>query len=109
MDLQQFVEVTLSQIVQGVADAQKSLNSRGDHVNPALHTHPNVLQGQGRVVAHNGSLIQHVEFDVAVTVTSASATSGSPTIGVVSAGSQEDSSTRTGQNGIKFSVLITLP
>ena len=108
MELQHFIAMTLSQIVHGISDARLHLGDLGEHVNPEITSHTQIVHTQGKLKS-NGRLVHFIDFDVAVAVTSSQSASGGATIGVVSTGGNETSSTTTGQNRIRFSVPITLP
>ena len=71
MQLDEFVKSTLRQIIHGVRDAQNELGADGAAVNPGVRTGPS-----SRIVHSTGTILQDVEFDIAVTV-SESENSGS--------------------------------
>lgn len=112
MDLKEFVAKALAEIIEGVIDAQSTLGPNGKFVNPQLSTQQGPLEKQNRLVSIQGQLVQTVEFDVAVTATSATGTKGGIGVvaGIFALGSQGQSSAENvALSRLKFSVPITLP
>jgi hypothetical protein len=112
MELKEFIAQALADIVQGVLDAQVALGSNGKFVNPELSTAQGSLEAQGRLVSIKGQSVQTVEFDVAVTASSATGTKGGIGVvaGVFAFGSQGQSSAENvAVSRLKFSVPVTLP
>jgi hypothetical protein len=120
MDIAEFVEATLQQIVDGVSRAQKSTHlagnpgPEGDLINPALLHHADsapkgkyyVTMGMGRTLVH------FVQFDVAVTTEAADAVAGGGKIRVLGIGAGAAgsmSSKETVASRVKFEVPIALP
>ena len=112
MELREFVSQALANVVQGVSDAQSALGKNGKYINPELSTAQGSLEDQGRLVSIQGQLVQTVEFDVAVTVTSGTGTKGGIGVvaGVFALGSQgQSTSENTAVSRLKFTVPVTLP
>jgi hypothetical protein len=104
MELKNFVSATLREIIEGVAEARAVVKN----IDPNAAINPMLGSGTGATYTP----IQNVEFDVAVTATSATGTKGGIGImvGPVALGSQGKSD-RSNQlaSRIKFVVPITLP
>lgn len=112
MELREFVAQALAETIQGVLDAQTALGTNGKFVNPQLSTSQGVLQQQGRMLSNQGQIVQTVEFDVAVTASSATGTKGGIGVvaGVFALGSQGQSSAESvAVSRLKFSVPVALP
>ena len=112
MELKNFISQALTEIIQGVSDAQQVLGDNGKFINPELSTQQGDHEKHGKNVSIQGQLVEIVEFDVAVTATEGTETKGG--IGVVAGffaiGSQgQSSSENSAVSRIKFSVPITLP
>lgn len=108
MELREFIKTTLEQIVDGAADAQKSISEKGGIVNPtSLH-----FQKDGLWNKFDHGMPQEVVFDVALTATNKQGTSegigvflGSISLGKKNdAGSEDVAITR-----VKFTVPLILP
>lgn len=111
MELKDFVRESLSQILNGVIEAQNSLreNGCGGEISPAVKTD---WEKSGLLFGQNGMPIQNVEFDVVVTATEKTGTKGTigVAISVLKLGTQGESQESSTQNSrIKFSVPISLP
>lgn len=113
MELKEFISETLTQIAQGVKEAQENVAGLGAKVNPS-----NVTSFEGNVPHCKGSphskgrVLCDVEFNVALTNDTSKA-SGSG-IGVLFAGlslggRQSTSDKDTTLNSIKFNVIMELP
>ena len=112
MELKEFVTHAIAEIIQGVLDAQTALGENGRYVNPELSTAQGPLEKQGRLVSIQGQLVQTVEFDVAVTASTATGSKGGIGVvaGVFALGSQGQSNAENiAVSRLKFSVPITLP
>jgi hypothetical protein len=112
VELKEFVSEALANVIQGVLDAQSTLGDNGKYINPELSTGQGSLEDQGRLVSIHGQLVQSVEFDVAVTVTSGKGTKGGIGVvaGVFALGSQgQSTSENTAVSRLKFTVPLTLP
>lgn len=66
MELSEFVQATLSQIVEGVKKAQADVGKHGAHINPDLLSGPSALTSVGLLHTAHGSA-QLISFDVALT------------------------------------------
>jgi hypothetical protein len=111
MDLKEFVSQTLSQIIDGVTDAQDSVSGKGGAINPHLHATHEQLGKQGFLNTSEG-LAQIVEFDVALTVTEGTGTKGGIGMlaGAVNLGSSGESSAQNSSvSRVRFSVPLRLP
>ena len=111
MNLKEFVEQTLSQIVEGTNAAQVTVLQAGAEVNPHLGTGPEHLVKLGMVYSA-GIPVQFVEFDVALTVIEGSDSkagigifSGAVNLGVGGKSMTESSTV----SRVKFSVPLKLP
>lgn len=107
MNIQEFIRESLCQIVAGT---QKAKEKHSDVVLPNYEIHYDTKTPSGTVVDTGGQLLFLVEFDLAVTVTEESETSGKAglSIQIVSAGGQKTASTSmTSVTRIKFSVPIS--
>lgn len=95
MDLAEFVQTTLEQIIRGVSEAQRVAGETGARVNSP---------GDARV--------QPVEFDVVVTAREGSGSEaglrvGLPGIGAGLGGNSDRS--HAAENRVRFTVLVRLP
>lgn len=113
MELKEFVTAVLTEIIDGVKDAQReSEHAREGEVNPLLSTNQGDLQRQGRLVSRWGQLVQSVKFDVAVTAEERTGTKSGIGIfiGAVGIGSQgESKASQTSESRIQFEVPVSLP
>lgn len=112
MDLREFVTETLSQIVDGVKDAQGRTQVSGARVNPCLTINPELAAKQGILIARGMAHAQLVQFDVALTAKEGTGTKGG--IGVVvgaftlgSTGQSQEENASVSR--VKFSVPLVLP
>lgn len=111
MDLKDFVKNTLTQIVEGVIEADKELQEKGASVNP-IGGNFDQKQVGGRVWGFDDGITESVNFDVALTNSEKEGTSGG--IGVLlgsinlgAKGASEESVTSVTR--IKFNVPLLLP
>ena len=107
MNVEEFVATTLEQIVAGVRRAQMAAANHGGVVNPQVETAPS-----GRLDMITATLLQDVEFDVAVTVSKASKSGASLRVAVPWVGAGVEGSSGNDQSAIsriKFTVPIVLP
>ena len=101
MKLQEFVKESLLQVINGVKEANESLDDNRGSVNPAGRGPPN-----GRTVG--GVPLQDVEFDIAVLVSEGSDMGGGLTVmGIGGKGSISE--TNSSVSRIKFQVPVALP
>jgi hypothetical protein len=122
MNLQEFVEKAICQVVRAVAGASKALGdddaTKSAEINPqmvVIYTQP-----QSHPVAYDRNndsrKLVEIDFDLAVTTSEASSTEGGGKLGVavavvkVNAGGSKTAETSTGTaNRVRFSVPIMLP
>ena len=111
MDLKDFVRETLSQIFEGVRDAQQAAQESGGFVNPYLLTlHREFTIGEMPKGA--GERVSLVEFDVALTITEKKGSAGGLGViaGPIALGSKGQSHHDEGSiTRVSFSVPIQLP
>lgn len=103
MDLKTFVKQALTEIVEGVLDAQRAVAESGARINPRGIRGGDELKRQG-----SGRSVQDIEFDVATTATDSETEAGKVRVMVVSVGGGHQSQTSIATR-IKFSVPVTLP
>lgn len=110
MKLDDFVAETLKQIIKGVVAAQEFGNSQNAKVNPITARIHASTEGHA-FCNETGVPLQHVAFDVAVTVSEEQLSSGEhTTIGSISVSPVNSSSTQNSSiNRIKFEVPVLLP
>ena len=111
MNLCEFITETLTQISDGVKDAQGKLSAHGARVNPNLTTSADLAIKHGLIFA-SGSAAQLVQFDVAVSVAKEKGTKGGiglivgpVTLGSTGQSKSEDSSI----SRVRFVVPLVLP
>ncbi|BDM64134.1 hypothetical protein NFHSH190041_15860 [Shewanella sp. NFH-SH190041] len=110
MKLDDFVSETLKQIINGVSVAQEYGATKNAKVNPISARFHSSTEGQA-FCQETGVPLQHVSFDVAVTVTQEQTSSdGGGQVGSISV---SPDSTNNSQNSsvtrIKFDVPVLLP
>jgi hypothetical protein len=117
MDLKQFVAETISQIVEGVLEADRRVGKVGAAVNP-----PNTVtnkRGDGPYGFYAGAevkmfrpAVQEISFDVVVNATQGTETKGGIGIQVGSIGlgrSGRSESENSSESRVKFSIPLLLP
>lgn len=112
VELKEFISQALTDVVQGVLDAQQALGDNGKYINPELSTQQGTHERHGKLVSIQGQLVQTVEFDVAVTATEGTGTKGGIGVvaGIFTLGSQGQSSEEiSAVSRLRFTVPITLP
>jgi hypothetical protein len=114
MEVKEFVTAVLTEIIDGVKDAQQEAGyARDGEVNPLLRASPGTLEGRGYLVtARSGQLVQSVKFDVAVTAQKGTGTKGGIGIfmGAIGLGSQgESKASQASVSRIQFEVPVSLP
>jgi len=116
MELKQFVAQTLTQITEGVIEAQKNLHPTGARVNPRMRQL--LPQGEknyasiGWAQSEGGNPVLMVSFDVAVTASEETKTKGGIGVvtGVLSLGSSGATDKgNTAASRIAFQVPLLLP
>jgi hypothetical protein len=111
MDLREFVTQTLTQVVEGVKEAQTQVDAHGAEINPPLQSSQEQLGKQGFLFTLEGPA-QIVQFDVALTVVEGTGTKGGIGVfaGVVTLGSSGESQKESSSvSRVKFSVPMRLP
>ncbi len=109
--LEDFVSETLRQIIQGVVNAQEHASKLSGSVSPSSARF-RTDQGMQLYDLKDKSLIEKIEFNVAVTTTEGTATAGGVGVfvGPVSLGSKgESNSTNQSTSTIKFAVAVKFP
>ncbi|MDQ6982754.1 MAG: trypco2 family protein [Mariprofundus sp.] len=118
MDLKDFVKNSLSQIAEGIIDANETLSDTDAIVNPTeIVVNSDNSQAYGRTLSpalqdDPTRVVEKVEFDVAVTVQEGESTNAGIKVSVMSIGigaSGESSSTSGSQSRIKFTIPIVFP
>ncbi len=117
MELSEFVEKSLNQIIDGVINAQKYAQEKGASVNPFGLDWKQEVRGQNLIVNtridQEFELIpQMIDFDVAVTVTEGGETKAGIGVfaGAIGIGTQakiDDTNTKVSR--IKFTIPVTFP
>jgi hypothetical protein len=115
MELKEFVSQTLSQIIEGVKNAQDKSSELGGIVNPFLSD----IADRSKIIGHTylrpdtkPQPVFPVEFDVAIstTDTTGSTAGGGIFVGAFGAGVKgQDSSSNAQVNRIRFFVPVSLP
>lgn len=113
MELKEFIKEVLTQIIDGVDEAQRDVKTRNEGiVNPDLTLYAHDQTQHGRLTSSKKELVQSVKFDVALTVSEGKGTKAG--IGVymgaisLGAGGKSDESTST-VSRIQFEVPVLLP
>lgn len=109
--LEDFVSETLRQVLNGVVKAQEHAAALGAEVNPSTARF-RTDQGMQLYDRRDGSLIERVDFDVAVTTTEGTETKGGigVFVGPLGLGSQgQSNATNQSTSNIKFTVPIKFP
>jgi hypothetical protein len=118
MDLEQFVETTLKQIISGVKKAQDATQIQGKHPSEANVINPPVMYNadfapNGKYFAtQDRNLVHFVDFDVAVTADSHSKATGGVSLRIASMGFGGEGGVTDRDSvvsRIKFQVPIILP
>ena len=118
MDLSEFVEMSLIQIIEGVNRAQNATQladrpvSEADVVNPAIMYGADCAPKGKYFATIESNLVHFVDFDVAVTTESTLGASGGGKIRVLGIGVGAEGSTQSKDvtaSRIKFQVPISLP
>lgn len=110
MNLDDFVSEALKQIIKGVVVAQEFGNTCNAKVNPITARFHSSTEGHA-FCNETGVPLQHVEFDVAVTVSEEKSTSEEGTVmGSISVSPANSSSMQNSSSSrIKFRVPVLLP
>jgi len=112
MNLKEFVSETLTQIIEGVKDAQEKAKKYGSQVNPYLWKNVGNLERHNLVETNSGEITQMIDFDVALTTAAGTETKGG--IGIFAGGiglgsSEQLNAENASVSRVKFKVPITLP
>lgn len=106
MDLKDFIQSAVSQIVEGMVAAQAAAATHGATLNPAFEGGKGNASGAGQAAA--GARVSNIAFDVAVTAVEDAGAEGRATLRVAGAGAkphpQGEEVTR-----LQFSLPIVLP
>ena len=108
MELRDFVKSTLEQIVDGAAEAQKTIREKGGIVNPTSMS----FQKDGSWNTYNHAMPQEVVFDVALTATDKRGSSEGIGVflGSISLGKKNDTGVeQVAVTKVRFSVPLVLP
>jgi hypothetical protein len=117
MELKTFIVETLNQIVEGVVEANKHVRQFGAAANPPNVFYPNNNQGpygsfRGYEKLEFSPVVQAIEFNLAVTVSSGAETTGEGGIKIagVKLGTtgKSDSGTES-ESRIRFTIPLLLP
>lgn len=109
--LEDFVSETLRQILNGIVKAQENAKELGGEVNPSTANY-RTDQGMQLYDYRDGSLIEHVNFDVVVTTSEGTETKGGigVFVGPIGLGSHGYSNaTNQSISNIKFTVPVKFP
>ncbi len=116
MDLKEFISVSLSQIAEGIIDANDKLKDKGAFVNPnAVQAYSNDAKAFGRLNADfkdHLQLVELVSFDVAVQVESGAQTGGGLKISIASIGvgaEGSSSESHSSDSRIRFQIPMVYP
>ncbi len=108
MELRDFVKATLEQIVDGAAEAQKSIRDKGGIVNPTSMS----FQKDGNWNNYSHAMPQEVIFDVGLTATDKRGSSEGIGVflGSISLGKKNDSGIeQVAVTKVRFSIPLALP
>ncbi|MGB2254099.1 MAG: hypothetical protein ACPH56_03660 [Spongiibacter marinus] len=113
MELKEFISEALTQIVEGIEDSQSKVSESNAEISPTYSNRQQEMLEKNKILfSSKGGVIQHVDFDVAVTASEGKGTKAG--VGVIAgafnlgASGSSDQSNQTASR-IKFSVPITLP
>ena len=110
MELKDFISETLSQLVDGILDAQKKVQPSGARIAPSTR---NNLDHKSIIGRTNDKLpVTAVDFEVLLDIQKGTGTKGRVGVvaGIFNLGSQgESSKNSTTTNKIKFTVPVALP
>ena len=108
MELKDFIKETITQIVDGVVEAQVAIAKHGAEINPKKVQ----FKEAGQYNYHNSGKPQMVEFDVGLTIIKkvGSADGVGVFLGAISLGKKNDEgSEHTAVSRIRFSLPVVLP
>jgi hypothetical protein len=107
MELKEFIQKSIIEIIDGVTGAQNYAKDKGARVNPV-----NIASGNTKVWDSNGLIGQSVEFDVAVIVNESSEgkiNAGINVWGIGAGGQQSNGQENSTTSRIKFSIPLFSP
>lgn len=113
MELKEFVSEALIQIVEGIETAQDRVTESNAEISPQYsNCQIGMMEKNKILVSSKGAVIQHVDFDVAVSATEG--TGSKAGVGVLAGAFNLGASGSSNQESqtasrIKFSVPVTLP
>jgi hypothetical protein len=107
MELKEFIQKSLTEIIDGVIEAQIYAKEKGAKINPS-----NIVPGTAKYLDGDGFIGQDIEFDVAVIVNES--TEGKISAGInvwgIGAGGQKSKEQENSTNSrLKFSIPLFLP
>lgn len=108
MELKDFVKATLEQIVDGAAEAQKTIRERGGNINPTSMS----FQKDGNWNNYSHAMPQEVIFDVGLTATDKRGSSEGIGVflGSISLGKKNDTGVeQVAVTKVRFCVPLVLP
>lgn len=113
MDVKQFVQETLQQVIAGVREAQRDAPRHSAAINPPRYRYPPATDRNPTGAQEHQQQLSTVDFDIAVTSDEAQAGrsgAGVRVIGIFNAGGQSETSTTASSiSRVRFSVPLSLP
>lgn len=109
MDIKEFVSKTLTQITEGVIEAQEK---SGAKINPRLHGGESVISKKNAYLTSWDSIAQPIDFDIAVVTENSENKDAGGSIKVVGinlGGGVETKSQESVTSRVKFQVLVEFP
>lgn len=110
MELKHFISETLSQLIDGVVDAQSKVQSSGGRVSPHVRTPHDSKSIYG--ITNDKLPVVFVDFDISIEAQEGTGTKGSVGVvaGIFALGSHGESrESSQSSNKIKFSIPVALP
>jgi len=107
MELKEFIQKSLTEIIDGVVEAQSYAKGKGAKINPA-----NINSTASKYWSDDGVEGRDIEFDVAVVVnesTEGKVNAGINVWGVGVGGQKSKEMENSTSSRIKFSILVLLP
>ena len=108
MELNKFIQITLKQIIEGVAESQAYAKEKGAIINPSSVS----FYKDGKGNSHDDAMPQDVQFDVGLTsiVSDGSNEGVGVFLGAIKLGKNNQESTQTSAvTKVKFTVPLVLP
>ncbi|WPD22960.1 MAG: hypothetical protein SD837_00055 [Candidatus Electrothrix scaldis] len=110
MELKDFISETLTQLVEGIADAQSRVDGKGGRVCPYTYNKP---EHKSVIAKTKDNLpVVAVDFDVLITAEDGTGTKGNVSVvaGIFNLGSQGESKhSNQSASRVKFMVPVALP